>query len=413
MKVTGRTRAACVILMLAILFSAAGTVAQAEQVLLNLNFSNSSGIYFFTQNDGQGQMHFKDGAVMVDVDKPGTTSWAVQLYTYEFQLVKGTSYELSWDMRSSVNRDILAGIQHSGGDWQTYAETTVRATNNITRFTFRFTMDTSESTPQLYFNLGLLDSMKGTGAMKKHQIFIDNVVLKTADSRQSPGTAATTGNSAPAESKAEKPTATPKPASSAASDQGTLFDQYAKPRSGSSNRLIENNHPAYPSIPSARSIAYNESFAQLAFSMAWYDLLEGELAQGIKINDTYAAEIYRGMTKKNVQITVAAVDSSSSYVNFIIAVLDKKADKATKLHYGNVYWIEWNSKDDKIRASGQYCDEDLYASWSLNAAGGNPILSRFPPSGSMWYEIKGNKKLQNELLVMYATKNNRKKPPIK
>lgn len=426
MKRTGWKKIICAMLTLFLLFTLAGA-ALADQVLLDLDFSDRSGLWFYVQEGGQGQLYFENGAAMMDIYDPGIKEWAVQTYCTGLRLVNGTSYEVSMDVRSSAERDVTIGLQHNGGDWHTYVTNTVRAEHGMHRYTFQFTMnEPTDDQVMLYVNLGYFDSMKGTPAEEQHQVYLDNISMKILEQTGNGGRSADSSapaasvTAAPATAKPTatptvKPTATPTPKPTKKADEETLFDKYAKPSVESTKRIvIENNHPAYDAIPSARYAMRSEDFAETSFAMAWYDLLEGELARGIPINDTFAADIYRGMTNKDVYIMVAAESENSNCVNFVVAVLDKKADKATGLHFGSLYWIEWNSAKNTIRAVNQYGgDEQIYSAWALNATGGNTIMGRLPPKGSLHLELKGSKNMRNGLMIMYATMNDAKAPPIK
>ena len=181
MKKSGWIKIACMVLMLSILVSAAG-VAAADQALLKLNFSKKTGLQFYLQEGGHGQLDYLNGTAVVDIYDPGMVEWAVQAYRTELTLTQGTTYELSFDMCSTADREVSLAFQHTGGDWHTYAAETFEVTKTMTRYTYKFKMDEkTDITSQLVFNMGWFESLMGTSAEKHHKISIDNILLKVAE----------------------------------------------------------------------------------------------------------------------------------------------------------------------------------------------------------------------------------------
>ena len=155
------------------IFGASGTK------VLNLDFRLPEGLDFWMTDGGDGMIYYENGMVMVDIYNPGSVAWSVQsLYKY-LDLIKGTVYELSWDMRSSTERDIEVVFQHAEEDWNVYAWESFHVTQAMQHYTMQFTMtEETDLIAQLAINLGKTDSMEGTEAMKQHQVYIDNIQLK-------------------------------------------------------------------------------------------------------------------------------------------------------------------------------------------------------------------------------------------
>ncbi len=152
------------------------------KTLVNLDFSNWEGFTCWQMDDASVECYLENGMLKLNILKPGSESWSVQVTNTNFQLIQGAEYELSLDMKSSADRDVEVCVQHYGGDWQVYAGEWFHATNTMEHYTWKFTMtEATDKTPQLGFNLGLLDTMPGTAAMKQHQIYIDNIQLKVLE----------------------------------------------------------------------------------------------------------------------------------------------------------------------------------------------------------------------------------------
>ena len=152
------------------------------KTLVNLEFNNWEGFTCWQMDVGSVECYLENGVLKLNILNPGSESWSVQLTNGDFQLIQGAEYELSLDMRSSTDRDVEVCIQHYGDDWQVYAGEWFHATDTMTHFTWKFTMtEATDKTPQLGLNLGKLDTMPGTAAMKQHQVYIDNIQLKVLE----------------------------------------------------------------------------------------------------------------------------------------------------------------------------------------------------------------------------------------
>lgn len=152
--------------------------ADKGEKLLDLDFADPEGLEFSQMEGGEAAAYYQNGMVMVYISNPGSEAWSVQPVIRCFQLTKGTEYELSWDMRCSTERDVAICFQHAEEDWHVYVSQVFPVTEEMQHYTLQFTM-TEETDPltQLVFNLGFLDSMEGTAAMKQHQVYIDNIQL--------------------------------------------------------------------------------------------------------------------------------------------------------------------------------------------------------------------------------------------
>lgn len=149
------------------------------KTLVNLDFSSWDGFICWYMNDGYAESYIDNGVLVFDIFTPGSDPWSVQLTNVDFQLIQGAEYALSWDMKSTTDRDVEICIQHYEGDWNVYYAQAFPATNTMRHYIYKFTMtEATDTTPQLAINMGKLDTMPGTAAMKQHQVYIDNIQLK-------------------------------------------------------------------------------------------------------------------------------------------------------------------------------------------------------------------------------------------
>ena len=211
--------------------------------------------------------------------------------------------------------------------------------------------------------------------------------------------------------------------SAGAANHETSYDIYAKPDGKTSWQIqIENDKPIYQSDKTVGQMMADEATATEEFAHIWYNLLQGEMAQGIDVKDSFASDIYKGMTEKQVLISMIAEDADAVCMNYIVGVFNKKKDTRFKQYFGNIYWIEWNTEDQKLQATNLVDSVEqlkdaydimysyLYYSWMINAAGGNTILNKQLPLDSVLFQLTGGKKLQNALNEVYAEQNNGLKP---
>jgi beta-glucanase (GH16 family)/putative cell wall-binding protein len=128
--------------------------------------------------------NLEDGKTKINVTNIGSNPWDVQLLLKPLTLTKGHVYKVSFDVSSSVNRDIEAVLQKSSGDYAVYSSTTVSTTSTKTHQEYEFTMDSdTDVQAQFVFNLGKVNS----GAQGEHVVYFDNISLIDK-------TAANTGN---------------------------------------------------------------------------------------------------------------------------------------------------------------------------------------------------------------------------
>ena len=211
-------------------------------------------------------------------------------------------------------------------------------------------------------------------------------------------------------------------------EQETNFDRWAytefKKENPSYFVLVENNHPSYKDSRTVEQIYGSLGGLEYSFAQMWYNLYEGELAQGIAINDSFAVDIYKGIKSKNVLVTVTAEDNEAICINYLVGVFNKK--KQADFFFGHIYWIEWNTEEQKLRATKdtgsirqlknptEILNEFKYSSYVFESVGVNPIdpTAKLPTDSFSQYWVMQAKDI-NILNEAYALKNDGKKPTIK
>ena len=105
-----------------------------------------------------------DGELQIDIAKTGSVEHGVQVYYDGFELREGGVYTFSFDVHSTVERDIAWRVQVNGGDYHAYATETGSVGPDVQHEESECTMEeANDPAPRLCFNLGLLQSMKDAG----------------------------------------------------------------------------------------------------------------------------------------------------------------------------------------------------------------------------------------------------------
>ena len=159
-------------------------------MIRNGDFSNGVGNFASYTNGGQMTMDVNDdGELQIDITKTGSVEHGVQVYYDGFEMREGGVYTFSFDVHSTVERDIAWRVQVNGGDYHAYATETVSVGPDVQHVESEFTMEeATDPAPRLCFNLGLLQSMKDAGmdgsSLGEHSIYLDNLSLTVKDDSQ-------------------------------------------------------------------------------------------------------------------------------------------------------------------------------------------------------------------------------------
>lgn len=154
--------------------------AENVNLLENGDFSNGTehwGTYI--TKGGAGKFSADGGVGKLEISNTGGAEYAVQLYYDGFPLKMGGVYEFSFDISSTVDRNMEARIQVNGGDYSPYISELVDITSDMKTYSYTFSMeDGGDPAPRMCFNLGT--TIDGVG-YDTHTVEIDNISLKITD----------------------------------------------------------------------------------------------------------------------------------------------------------------------------------------------------------------------------------------
>lgn len=125
-------------------------------------------------------LYGENGELVVDIKSAGSLEYSTQIFRDGFTMNKGCVYEMTFDVRSDVERTFEWRIQINGEDYRAYyMEKGVTIGPETKTITAEFTMDeASDPAPRFCFNLG---SQEGIDDSTPHRVYLDNIVLTIKD----------------------------------------------------------------------------------------------------------------------------------------------------------------------------------------------------------------------------------------
>lgn len=124
---------------------------------------------------GSGTVTLDQGALKTDISSEGNETYAIQLVQANMPIVKGSTYQLSFDAWSNGERTMVVDLSGPERNYTRYLQDqTLQLTGQKKTYTFTFTMQ-SETDPngRLEFNMGKAGSLP---------VWLDNVrLVKTAE----------------------------------------------------------------------------------------------------------------------------------------------------------------------------------------------------------------------------------------
>ncbi|KGP91078.1 licheninase [Pontibacillus chungwhensis BH030062] len=117
--------------------------------------------------DANATIEVKDEALSVDITNAGNETWSVLPEYAGLDLIKGLKYELSFDAKSSVPREIEVTLENAG--YYRYLSEKVSLSEEYNTFTYQFEM-TADDKVSLKYLMGQF--------AEAHSIEIDNVSLE-------------------------------------------------------------------------------------------------------------------------------------------------------------------------------------------------------------------------------------------
>ncbi|HCW54802.1 MAG TPA: endo-1,3(4)-beta-glucanase [Clostridium sp.] len=134
----------------------------------------SSGIDSFNGNKN---------AAEINIDNTGDADWKIQLKQTNVKLVQGKKYRISFDAKSTIDRDIMYAIQRDGSkddNWDAYTGSNTISIGNesqLVSYEFEMKKDTDEDA---IFTISM-GAVNNNQIKEKHKVTIDNVKLEEID----------------------------------------------------------------------------------------------------------------------------------------------------------------------------------------------------------------------------------------
>ena len=146
--------------------------------VLNFSFDSDLGTWnVYNAMGGDSILANKDGKLALDIAKVGGAEYAVQLFVDAVPLYQNGVYRITYEIASTVEREVEFRIQENGRSYQAYTGGISTITSEPTVVDYEFTMEQpTDMVTRLAFNCGY------TGVdIAAHTISIDNLKLELVD----------------------------------------------------------------------------------------------------------------------------------------------------------------------------------------------------------------------------------------
>ena len=140
------------------------------------------------KNGGKAELrHIKEGELEVAIESTGRIQYGIQPYYDGFTLYQGGEYKFSFDVRSTIPRELEWRIQLNGGDYHAYVGDFIKVTDQVSHIEKTFTMnEDTDFNPRLCINMGSWEECPdGAG---EHSVILDNFELYLVDDSRVPKT---------------------------------------------------------------------------------------------------------------------------------------------------------------------------------------------------------------------------------
>ncbi len=151
-------------------------------VIIDMNFDDGeTGKFNEYRNGGDFEMENVDNKLVIHIKKCGSVDYANQIYFDGYQLLQGAEYTISFDISSSIERQVeYRGGQLNGGDYHAYQGEYIKVGPEETHISADFVMsEESDPAPRLVFNMGKMEDM--TEDPGEHDVILDNIQLVVKD----------------------------------------------------------------------------------------------------------------------------------------------------------------------------------------------------------------------------------------
>lgn len=153
-------------------------VSAQTKTVVSSNFNNgNTGWGSFKQSGGSYTLTNQNGKLACTISNVGTLNYSVQFYYSPVKLMKGGVYRLSYEISSTVDREVEAMIQQDGGKYTTYTWKGLKLTPETQTVDYTFTMeDDTDIMAKFCVNCG-----NEGEELPEHTIYMDNFVLELVD----------------------------------------------------------------------------------------------------------------------------------------------------------------------------------------------------------------------------------------
>ncbi len=157
----------------------------AHDKIANGNFTNETVGYEIYVDEAAQATYLVDelsegGALGFDIFNTGETDNTIQLVQKNIRLEKGKRYKVSFDAKTSLNRDVKLELTANGEETKAYMEEQICGLS-LAYITFDHTFQMEQETDENAVLSISLGAVSDRVIDKKHTIFIDNITIEEVD----------------------------------------------------------------------------------------------------------------------------------------------------------------------------------------------------------------------------------------
>lgn len=154
------------------------STANGAELINNADFSNGTAGWVFYDEAGKSQNSVADGQYKITIGDAGKYNYSIELANGNFKLSAGKKYRLSFDAKSTIDRDIRPVIEHNDAGYATCFDQVTAITSEMKTYSYDFTMSNDDDLAHLVFCMGNVD---GAATLPIHDVYLDNVSLREID----------------------------------------------------------------------------------------------------------------------------------------------------------------------------------------------------------------------------------------
>lgn len=154
-------------------------INQVPSMLTNADFANGMEGWVETianwggaDGSADAAHAIENGSIAYTINNAGNADWNVQLKQQNLNLAAGKKYIVSYDVTSTIDRQIKSGVMSTGYVWYGGSDPVLKA-DEKTNIRFEFTMEADDEAADFYISLGLPGA--DTEALDPHTVTISNL----------------------------------------------------------------------------------------------------------------------------------------------------------------------------------------------------------------------------------------------